>query len=94
MLVAGKLRNQEKLLRYFARNRNTERQVRLVTAAKTLRALRAKALLYPGESSEQVRAGLMGLEGTGGRVYWDQWTDLLPEKLSFDALNEPMIAPT
>ncbi len=84
MLVAGKLRNQEKLLRYFARNRNTERQVRLVTAAKTMRALRAKAMLYPGESSEQVRAGLMGLEGTGGRVYWDQWTDLLPEKLSFD----------
>lgn len=84
MLVAGKLRNQEKLLRYFARNRDRERQARLIAAANVLRALRAKALLHSGESSEQVRPGLMGLEGTGGRLYWEQWIDLLPDCLAFE----------
>lgn len=84
MLVAGKIRNQEKLLRYFARNRDPERQARLLTAAKALRAMRAKALAHPGGSAGEVRPGLMGLEGTAGRVYWDRWTEVLPERLEFE----------
>jgi CRISPR-associated protein Cas1 len=83
MLVAGKLRNQEKLLRYFARNRDHDRQSRVLTAAKQLRGLRAKVLAFPGSTPDEVRAGLMGLEGTGGRIYWDQWVDILPERLEF-----------
>ena len=84
MLVAGKLRNQEKLLRYFARNRDQERQSRILAAAKSLRGLRAKALAHPGESPDEARPGLMGLEGVAGRIYWAQWIDVLPEKLEFE----------
>lgn len=84
MMVAGKLRNQEKLLRYFARNRGPERQSRILTAASQLRGLRAKAVAHPGTTCDEARPGLMGLEGTGGRIYWDQWVDLLPEKLEFE----------
>lgn len=84
MLVAGKLRNQEKLLRYFARNREEDRQSRILTAAKQLRGLRAKVLAHPGLTPDEVRPGLLGLEGTGGRIYWDQWVDVLPERLEFE----------
>jgi len=26
----------------------------------------------------------MGLEGAGGRIYWEQWVNLLPERLHFE----------
>jgi len=83
-LVAGKLRNQEKLLRYFARTREGEAKDELLTAAQSIRGLRRKAQLVPGETTAEVRGPLMGTEGVAGRLYWEQWVNILPEALQFE----------
>lgn len=82
-IVAGKLHNQEKLMRYFAKSRDGERRSALETAAASLRRLRRSALAVPGVSPGEVRAELMGLEGTGGRLYWKQIGNMLPDHLGF-----------
>ena len=83
-VVAGKLRNQEKLLRYFARSREGERRELLERAAGQLRQLRKQALAYEGGSADAVRPSLMGYEGTGGRIYWRQIANLVPAECGFD----------
>ena len=83
-VVAGKLRNQEKLLRYFARSREGERRSSLERAAGQLRQLRKQALAHEGGSADAVRPSLMGYEGTGGRIYWRQIANLLPPECGFD----------
>jgi CRISPR-associated protein Cas1 len=83
-VVAGKLRNQEKLLRYFARSREGDRLEWLERAAAQLRVLRKQALACEGRSADAVRPSLMGYEGTGGRIYWRQIANLLPPECGFD----------
>lgn len=83
-IVAGKLRNQEKLLRYFARNRDKAAQDKLLKTANSLRALRKKALIVPGESCDSVRPSLLGLEGSAARIYWDCFGYILPEGAGFE----------
>jgi CRISPR-associated protein Cas1 len=82
-IVAGKLRNQEKLLRYFAKSREGERKTALEESAAALRRLRRSSLAVEGGSPDEVRASLMGLEGTGGRLYWKQIGNMLPDDLGF-----------
>lgn len=83
-VVAGKLRNQEKLLRYFARSRQGERGLQLGKAAVQLRVLRRKVLSTEGCNTDAVRPTLMGYEGVGGRLYWEQVTRMLPADLEFE----------
>lgn len=83
-LVAGKLHNQEKLLRYFAKSREGERREALEKGAAAIRRLRRSALAVEGASADEVRAELMGLEGVGGRLYWQQIGNMLPEGLGFE----------
>jgi len=87
-VVAGKLRNQEKLLRYFARSREGDRREPLERAAAQLRALRKQALAYEGASADAVRPSLMGYEGTGGRIYWRQIVNLVPAGCGFDGRDQ------
>lgn len=82
-LVAGKLRNQEKILLYFARSREGDLAAGLTAAAKQLRALRRQATGLEASSSEEARPALMGFEGTAGRLYWQQLVHLLPPQLGF-----------
>jgi CRISP-associated protein Cas1 len=82
-IVAGKLHNQEKLLLYFAKSREGERKTALGDSAMALRRLRRSALAVEGGSPDEVRASLMGLEGTGGRLYWKQIGNMLPDGLGF-----------
>jgi len=82
-IVAGKLRNQEKLLRYFARNREDSSKEKLEKTANSLRVLRKKALLVEGENCDAVRGSLMGYEGSGARMYWDCFGLILPESAGF-----------
>src|ERR1019366_8130029 len=82
--TVGKRRNQEKLLRYFARSREGERRELLERAAGQLRQLRKQALAYEGGSADAVRPSLMGYEGTGGRIYWRQIANLVPAECGFD----------
>ena len=83
-VVAGKLRNQEKLLRYFARSREGDRREPLERAAGQLRQLRKQALACEGGDADAVRPSLMGYEGTGGRIYWRQIANLVPAGCGFD----------
>jgi CRISPR-associated protein Cas1 len=83
-VVAGKLRNQEKLLRYFGKSREGEGRRRLEEIAAMLRKLRRQALGVAGESAEAVRPALMGLEGTAGRLYWRAVTAMLPPDAGFE----------
>lgn len=82
-IVAGKLHNQEKLMRYFAKSRDGERRQALEKAAGTLRKLRQAALQVQGTTANEVRSELMGLEGAGGRVYWKEIGNTLPDGLGF-----------
>jgi CRISP-associated protein Cas1 len=83
-IVAGKLHNQEKLLRYFAKSRDGEPKVELTASASSLRRLRRSALGVTGASPDEVRSELMGFEGAGGRMYWQQVRNLLPNDLGFE----------
>lgn len=82
-VVAGKLRNQEKLIRYFARSRDGDRRKRLETAASQLRRLRTQSMAVAGDSAAAVRQPLLGYEGTGGRIYWSVIADIVPEPAGF-----------
>ena len=84
--VSGKLKNQEKLLRYFAkglRKSNGPLAREVASHADTLRKQRAG--LRPRLPSDQrtARSILMGLEGAVGRVYWHGVAALVGERLSF-----------
>jgi CRISPR-associated protein Cas1 len=83
-IVAGKLHNQEKLLRYFAKSREGERREALEKGAAALRRLRKAALAADGSTPDELRPTLMGLEGTGGRLYWQQIGNMLPDALGFE----------
>ena len=83
-VVAGKIHNQEKLLRYFGKSREGERKAVLERAASALRQLRRQAVKVEGGSADAVRPSLMGLEGTAGRLYWEQVQGMLPEGLGFE----------
>ncbi len=83
-VVAGKIRNQEKLLRYFGKSREGERRERLEKAADVLRNLRRQVLSVLGQKPEVVRGPLLGLEGTAGRIYWGEIGAVLPEETAFE----------
>lgn len=83
-IVAGKLHNQEKLLRYFGKSREAERKIPLEAAAASLRRLRRSALAVTGSAPDEVRGSLMGIEGTGGRLYWKQIGNMLPDHFGFE----------
>lgn len=88
-IVAGKLRNQEKLLRYFGKSREGSRREVLESTAEVLRKLRREALAVEGASASEVRGRLMGYEGTGGRMYWQRIGDMLPEEAGFGGRTGP-----
>lgn len=84
-IVAGKLRNQEKLLRYFAKSRTGDTAAVLVEAAGKLKVLRQRAPDLRGAAPADLRAEAMGLEGSAGRMYWQALGRLLPRELEFRA---------
>ena len=82
-LVAGKLHNQEKLLRYVGKSRVGESRAALDTAAASLRAARRSALALDGPEPAVLRAPAMGIEGSASRAYWSAIANLLPAELGF-----------
>jgi CRISP-associated protein Cas1 len=82
-IVAGKLRNQEKLLRYFARTRNEEDAHTLKQAADSLRRNRHSAAKLSPSQLDQLRPTLLGLEGSGARLYWKALSALVDPVLGF-----------
>lgn len=82
-IVAGKLHNQEKLLRYFGKSREGEARERLETAANRIRGLRKLVLSAPGNTADETRPAALGYEGAGGRIYWESVARMLPAALGF-----------
>jgi CRISPR-associated protein Cas1 len=73
-IVVGKLRNQERLVRYFGKylkQSDPERFAQLEGIARALRSLAGKAKGVGGEHVDVARQTLLGLEGSAGRLYWD-----------------------
>lgn len=78
-IVMGKLRNQERLLRYFARTRSGDAATQLLKTAAVLKRLRHDASVVEGTSPAVARPRLMGLEGVAGRLYWQGLALLAPD---------------
>lgn len=86
VIVAGKLSNQRKLLLYFAKYMKgtaPDRYERLMEAAEVLKSLAGQALRTNGRDVAEVRQGLMGIEGTASRIYWEGVQHIIAERAFF-----------
>lgn len=86
-VVSGKLKNQERLLRYFGKylkHTDNERFASVARVASTLRNLANRARQVEGPRVDAVRGTLLGLEGTGGREYWNAVRVLLAARVDFE----------
>jgi CRISPR-associated protein Cas1 len=85
-IVLGKIKNQERLLRYFGKYLKTEaeeRFARIDAIASHLKKLWQKVPDIDGASVNDARATLMGTEGTAGRIYWDGVKEIIGHKVEF-----------
>lgn len=85
-IVRGKIKNQERLLRYFGKYMKTADPVRFLKldgVADKLRGLADSIDDIKGENINAVRDTLMGTEGTGGRLYWDGVKEVVANKVEF-----------
>lgn len=85
-MAGGKLLNQARLLKYFAKNlRSTqpEQFAEIGHHIAAILALRGNILRGKWLDLEQARAAIMGLEGTAARHYWEAVTLLLEKHADF-----------
>ncbi len=86
ILVHGKINNQEKLLRYFAKylkSSSPERFKIVEGIADKLKVMQKRLLMVEAPRVEEVRDTLTGIEGTSGRLYWAGVKEIIGDKLSF-----------
>jgi len=85
-VVLGKIKNQERLLRYFAKhikNENEERFKKIEAAVSQLRRLWKKVPAIDAASVTEGRGTLMGTEGTAGRLYWEGVKEIIGHRVEF-----------
>lgn len=85
-VVAGKIANQERLLRYFGKylkKADAERFQTLEQTVKALKGQRTKASGLTGDCIDEVRGSLMGIEGAAGRLYWAGVREILGQRVEF-----------
>jgi CRISPR-associated protein Cas1 len=85
-MAAGKLLNQARLLKYFAKNVRTsqpEQFAKLGRHIAAILALRRNILRGCWLDLEEARTAVMGLEGTAARHYWEAVTLLLEKHADF-----------
>lgn len=85
-IVAGKLRNQERLLRYFGKYLKKSDPERFAAIDALARALRGQALKAKRVEACNVDGGrqtLMGIEGAAARQYWDGVKSILSSRTEF-----------
>lgn len=85
-VVSGKIKNQEKLLRYFGKymkQADPDRFRSVAYIAGSLKALQAEVELVTGRDIEESRGSLMGMEGTAGRLYWEGVKAILANRTEF-----------
>lgn len=85
-MAAGKLLNQARLLKYFAKNLRAvqpEFYARLGRHVSAILALRRDILRGAWATLDEARPAVMGLEGTAARHYWHAATLLLEKHVDF-----------
>ena len=85
-VVEGKVRNQEKLLRYFAKYLKKADEPRFENVngvADSLRSHWKKVRNLEGHTIAEKRDVLMGIEGVAGRVYWQAVGEVIRGKTDF-----------
>ena len=85
-VVVGKIKNQERLLRYFGKYLKAEaedRFQRIDAIAAQLRALWKKVPAIDAGCVNEARGALMGTEGTAGRIYWDAVKEIIGHRVEF-----------
>ncbi|MGH7784288.1 MAG: CRISPR-associated endonuclease Cas1, partial [Candidatus Binatia bacterium] len=85
-VVLGKIKNQERLLRYFGKHikaENEERFKKIEGVVFQLRALWKKVPGIDAATVNEARGTLMGTEGTAGRIYWDGVKEIIGHKTEF-----------
>lgn len=85
-VVAGKLRNQERLLRYFGKylkKSDPERFAAIDAIARSLRTQGLKAKRVEADTVDDSRQTLMGIEGAAGRHYWEGVKAILAGRTEF-----------
>ena len=85
-VVLGKIKNQERLLRYFGKYLKKEAEEKfkkIDEIASQLRKLWQKIQEIGGASVNEARGTLMGIEGTAGRIYWDGVKEIIGHKVEF-----------
>jgi len=89
-IVAGKTRNQAKLLLYFARNRPAPQAEKFRAAALSIKQITKKILAIEGHSCATIRPTLQGLEGAAGRLYWENISQMIPGSDGFSRHLPPV----
>jgi CRISPR-associated protein Cas1 len=85
-MAGGKLLNQARLLKYFAKNLRVSQPDQFAQLGRhiaAILALRRNILRGAWAHLEQARPAVMGLEGTAARHYWDALTLLLEKHADF-----------
>lgn len=85
-VVLGKIKNQERLLRYFGKylkKEAEERFQRIEETASQLRALWKKVPAIDAGCVNEARGTLMGTEGTAGRIYWEAVKEIIGHRVEF-----------
>jgi CRISPR-associated protein Cas1 len=85
-VVLGKIKNQERLLRYFGKHikqDNEERFKKIEAIVSQLRGLWKKVPGVDAASVNEARGTLMGTEGTAGRIYWEGVKEIISHRVEF-----------
>jgi CRISPR-associated protein Cas1 len=85
-VVLGKIKNQERLLRYFGKHikkDNEERFKNIEATVAQLRGLWKRVPAVDAPSVSEARGTLMGMEGTAGRLYWDGVKEIVGHRVEF-----------
>jgi len=86
LVVRGKIRNQRHLLLYFGKyikQTDLKRYESITDTATQLRKLELSARKIDGQSVEEKRNELMGLEGVAGRIYWQAARLIIESRAEF-----------
>lgn len=86
IVVAGKLKNQRKLLDYFGKylkKSDGERFKLLERNTSLLRDYEKRVAGIEAKNINDVRNELMGFEGVSGRIYWDGVQEIIRGKTEF-----------
>lgn len=85
-VVIGKVKNQERLLRYFGKylkETDAPRFTLIESITAELQKIRKKVEQVNGKNIEESRGTLMGLEGSAGRFYWEGVKEILKHRVEF-----------